>query len=56
MSTVLHNALLPTYPQTRVTFVDGDGERQQRNRQGGILPRRHLDWDGDDESEGCLPK
>jgi acetylornithine/N-succinyldiaminopimelate aminotransferase len=25
MSTVLHNALLPTYPQTRVTFVDGDG-------------------------------
>jgi len=25
MSTVLHNTLLPTYPQTRVTFVDGDG-------------------------------
>ncbi len=25
MSTVLHNALLPTYPLTRVTFVDGDG-------------------------------
>jgi predicted acetylornithine/succinylornithine family transaminase len=25
MSTVLHNALLPTYPQTRVTFVEGDG-------------------------------
>jgi acetylornithine/N-succinyldiaminopimelate aminotransferase len=25
MSTVLNSALLPTYPQTRVTFVDGDG-------------------------------
>jgi acetylornithine/N-succinyldiaminopimelate aminotransferase len=25
MSTVLHNTLLPTYPLTRVTFVDGDG-------------------------------
>jgi predicted acetylornithine/succinylornithine family transaminase len=25
MSTVLENALLPTYPPTRVTFVDGDG-------------------------------
>jgi predicted acetylornithine/succinylornithine family transaminase len=25
VSTVLHNALLPTYPVTRVTFVDGDG-------------------------------
>jgi acetylornithine/N-succinyldiaminopimelate aminotransferase len=25
VSTVLHNALLPTYPLTRVTFVDGDG-------------------------------
>jgi acetylornithine/N-succinyldiaminopimelate aminotransferase len=25
MSTVLDNALLPTYPPTRVTFVDGDG-------------------------------
>ena len=25
MSTVLHNALLPTYPETRVTFVEGDG-------------------------------
>src|SRR4051794_3272035 len=25
MSIVLHNALLPTYPQTRVTFVEGDG-------------------------------
>ena len=25
MSTVLANALLPTYPPTRVTFVDGDG-------------------------------
>jgi acetylornithine/N-succinyldiaminopimelate aminotransferase len=25
MSTILANALLPTYPPTRVTFVDGDG-------------------------------
>jgi predicted acetylornithine/succinylornithine family transaminase len=25
MSTVLHNTLLPTYPLTRVTFVEGDG-------------------------------
>ena len=25
MSTILENALLPTYPATRVTFVDGDG-------------------------------
>ena len=25
MSTVLQSALLPTYPPTRVTFVDGDG-------------------------------
>jgi acetylornithine/N-succinyldiaminopimelate aminotransferase len=25
MSTVLQNALLPTYPETRVTFVEGDG-------------------------------
>ena len=25
MSTVLENALLPTYPPTRVTFVEGDG-------------------------------
>ena len=25
MNTLLQNALLPTYPPTRVTFVDGDG-------------------------------
>ena len=25
MSTVLADALLPTYPPTRVTFVEGDG-------------------------------
>jgi acetylornithine/N-succinyldiaminopimelate aminotransferase len=25
MSTVLQNAVLPTYPETRVTFVEGDG-------------------------------
>jgi acetylornithine/N-succinyldiaminopimelate aminotransferase len=27
MSTVLQNALLPTYPPTRVTFVEGEGTR-----------------------------
>ena len=25
MTTVLQSSLLPTYPETRVTFVDGDG-------------------------------
>jgi acetylornithine/N-succinyldiaminopimelate aminotransferase len=39
MSTILENALLPTYPQTRVTFVDGDGVWLTDD-----LGRRYLDF------------
>src|SRR5260370_320002 len=39
MSTLLENALLPTYPPTRVTFVDGDGVWLTDN-----LGRRYLDF------------
>ena len=39
MSIALENALLPTYPQTRVTFVDGDGVWLTDD-----LGRRYLDF------------
>jgi acetylornithine/N-succinyldiaminopimelate aminotransferase len=39
MSTILENALLPTYPQTRATFVDGDGVWLTDD-----LGRRYLDF------------
>ena len=39
MSTLLENALLPTYPPTRVTFVDGDGVWLTDD-----LGRRYLDF------------
>ncbi len=39
MSTLLENALLPTYPATRVTFVDGDGVWLTDD-----LGRRYLDF------------
>jgi acetylornithine/N-succinyldiaminopimelate aminotransferase len=39
MSTILETALLPTYPQTRVTFVDGDGVWLTDD-----LGRRYLDF------------
>jgi acetylornithine/N-succinyldiaminopimelate aminotransferase len=39
MSTILENALLPTYPTTRVTFVDGDGVWLTDD-----LGRRYLDF------------
>jgi predicted acetylornithine/succinylornithine family transaminase len=39
MSVILENALLPTYPQTRVTFVDGDGVWLTDD-----LGRRYLDF------------
>ncbi len=39
MSIVLENALLPTYPSTRVTFVDGDGVWLTDD-----LGRRYLDF------------
>ena len=39
VSTVLHDALLPTYPATRVTFVDGDGVWLTDD-----LGRRYLDF------------
>jgi acetylornithine/N-succinyldiaminopimelate aminotransferase len=39
MSTIAETALLPTYPQTRVTFVDGDGVWLTDD-----LGRRYLDF------------
>src|SRR6185437_11595561 len=39
MSTLVESALLPTYPQTRVTFVDGDGVWLTDD-----LGRRYLDF------------